>query len=104
MGRGKMNLRLGLVLVLCCAIPGPARSQQPSEMRSTTDQLAASVYNGPSMQTLGELTDSIGGRLTGGPEYVRATEWAVAKFKSFGIQNVEPRTVQDGCRLAARHG
>jgi carboxypeptidase Q len=83
-----MKLRLALILVLGCAIPVPDWSQQPSEMRSTTDELAASVYNGPSMQTLGELTDTIGGRLTGGPEYVRATEWAVAKFKSFGIQNV----------------
>ena len=40
------------------------------------ERLAVSIYNGPSMTTLGELSDGIGGRLTGSPAYVRSTEWA----------------------------
>ncbi len=68
------------------------------EMKSATDRLAASIYTGPSMRTLGELADGIGGRLTGSPAYVRSTEWAAAKFRSYGIENVrlEPFTMDAG--------
>lgn len=73
-----------------------ACAQQPADLKPATDHLAASIYGGPSMATLGELTDSIGGRVTGSPAYVRATEWAAAKFRSYGIQNVrlEPFTME----------
>jgi hypothetical protein len=50
------------------------------------------------MTTLGDLADGIGGRLTGSPAYVRSTEWAAAKFRSYGIENVrlEPFTIPAG--------
>jgi carboxypeptidase Q len=72
--------------------------QQPSEMKSATDRLVGLVYTGPAMSTLRELTDGIGGRLTGSPAYVQSTEWAVAKFHSFGIENVrlEPFGIDAG--------
>src|SRR5271169_2286541 len=90
-----MNLRRVIALSVWWAIPVLAWSQRPSEMKTVTDQLSASIYNGPSMTTLAELTDGIGGRLTGSPAYVRSTEWAVAKFRSYGIENVrlEPFTI-----------
>jgi carboxypeptidase Q len=104
--RGKMNLRRALVLLLWLAISVLAWSQPPSEMKPVTDRLAASVYNGPSMATLGELADGIGGRLTGSPAYVRATEWAAAKFRSYGIENVrlEPFTIEAGWRRGTASG
>src|ERR1700688_2657806 len=91
---GKMNLRRAIALAVWWTIPVLAWSQQPSEMKPVTNRLAASIYNGPSMTTLGELADGIGGRLTGSPAYVRSTEWAAAKFRSYGIENVrlEPFT------------
>ncbi len=58
------------------------------ELKSVADGLAASIYTGPSMSTLGELADGVGGRLTGSPAYVRATEWAAAKFRSYGVADV----------------
>src|SRR6202051_2453204 len=89
---GRMNLRHAVVSTvlsaMLVAIPVLGWAQEPSEMKPATDQLAASIYNGPSMATLGELADGIGGRLTGSPAYVRSTEWAVTKFRSYGIQNV----------------
>src|SRR6202140_108677 len=94
-----MNLRHAAALTaMLCALPVLGWSQQPSENKAVTDQLAASIYNGPSMATLEELADGIGGRLTGSPAYVRSTEWAVAKFRSYGIQNVrlEPFTIPAG--------
>ncbi len=90
-----MNLRRVVRLAVWWAIPVLAWAQRPSDMKPVTDQLAASIYNGPSMTTLGELTDGIGGRLTGSPAYVKSAEWAAAKFRSYGIENVrlEPFTI-----------
>lgn len=44
--------------------------------------------HGQVMQTLSELTDGIGPRLTNSPNQKRAAEWAMAKMKSYGLQNV----------------
>lgn len=83
-----MNLRLLALLTSCCWVPVVALAQNPADLKPVTDQLSASVFNGPSMATLRELSDGIGGRLTGSPAYVRSTQWAVEKFRSYGIQNV----------------
>jgi carboxypeptidase Q len=101
-----MNLRRAVALAVWWAIPVLAWSQQPSEMKPVTDQLAASIYTGPSMTTLGELADGIGGRLTASPAYVRSTEWAAAKFRSYGIENVrlEPFTIPAGWQRGTASG
>jgi hypothetical protein len=101
-----MNLRRGIALAVWWAIPVLAWAQQPSDMKPVTDRLAASIYNGPSMTTLGDLADGIGGRLTGSPAYVRSTEWAAAKFRSYGIENVrlEPFTIPAGWQRGSASG
>ncbi|MFZ0796786.1 MAG: M28 family peptidase [Terriglobales bacterium] len=101
-----MNLRRAFAWSVWWAIPVLAWSQRPSEIKPVTDQLAASIYNGPSMTTLGELADGIGGRLTASPAYVRSTEWAVAKFRSYGIENVrlEPFTIPAGWQRGTASG
>jgi len=95
-----------IALAVWWAIAGLAWSQQPSEMKPVTDRLAASIYNGPSMTTLGELADGIGSRLTASPAYVHSTEWAVAKFRSYGIENVrlEPFTIPAGWQRGTASG
>lgn len=101
-----MILRPAVAWLVWWAVPVLAWSQPPSEMKPVTDRLAASIYNGPSMATLGELTDSIGGRLTGSPAYVRSTEWAAAKFRSYGIENVrlEPFKIEAGWQRGTASG
>ena len=101
-----MNLRRGIALAVWWAIPVLVWAQQPSDMKPVTDRLAASIYNGPSMTTLGDLADGIGGRLTGSPAYVRSTEWAAAKFRSYGIENVrlEPFTIPAGWQRGTASG
>jgi hypothetical protein len=101
-----MNLRRGIALAVWWAIPVLAWAQQPSDMKPVTDRLAASIYNGPSMTTLGDLADGIGGRLTGSPAYVRSTEWVAAKFRSYGIETVrlEPFTIPAGWQRGAASG
>jgi len=101
-----MSLGRAIRWVVWCVIPVLAWAEQPSEMKPVTDRLAASIYNGPSMKTLGELTDGIGGRLTGSPAYVRSTEWAAAKFRSYGIENVrlEPFKIPAGWQRGTATG
>ncbi len=78
------------ILLVWLAMALAAGAEQPADIKPVTDKLTASIYGGPSMTTLRELSDGIGGRLTGSPAYVRATEWAAAKFRSYGIENVRP--------------
>jgi carboxypeptidase Q len=101
-----MNLRRAVALAVWSAIPVLTWSQTPSELKPVTDRLAASIYNGPSMTTLSDLADGIGGRLTGSPAYVRSTEWAAAKFRSYGIENVrlEPFTIPAGWQRGTASG
>jgi hypothetical protein len=101
-----MNLCRAIALAVWWVIPVLTWSQTPSELKPVTDRLAASIYNGPSMATLGELADGIGGRLTGSPAYVRSTEWAAAKFRSYGIENVrlEPFTIPAGWQRGTASG
>ena len=74
------------------------RRNPTAKCRTGADRLAASIYTGPAMRTLRELSDGFGGRLTGSPAYNQAAEWAAAKFRSYGIQNVrlEPFTMANG--------
>jgi carboxypeptidase Q len=93
-----MILRRALTWLLCLSVPVVAWSEQPLDLKPVTDRLAASIYTGPSVTTLRELTDDIGGRVTGTPSYVDATEWAAAKFRGYGIENVrlDPFTIPAG--------
>jgi carboxypeptidase Q len=81
-------------------------AQVSPDVKATADQLAGSIYVGPSMATLRELTDSYGGRLSGSPAHNRAVEWAAAKFRSYGIQSVklEPFTMPNGWQRNSAHG
>ncbi len=93
-----MNLRRVLIVLLIFMFVGLLAAQPAGEVRETADRLAASVYTGPAMHTLRELSDGFGGRLTGSPAYNHAAEWAAAKFRSYGIQNVklEPFIIPNG--------
>jgi carboxypeptidase Q len=76
------------------------------DVQNTAKQLAGSVYTGPSMTTLRELTDNFGGRLSGSPAYNRAVVWAVAKFRSYGIQSVHTESfmLPNGWQRGPAHG
>lgn len=95
-----------VLLVMACLTTALMWGQSPAEMKAVTNQLAGSIYTGPSMSTLRELTDSFGGRLTGSPAYARSAEWAAARFRSYGIQNVrlEPFTIPAGWQRGAASG
>ncbi len=93
-----MKLRYGVVFSFAILFCGLVFAAPNKEMQDGADHLAASIYTGPAMRTLRELSDGFGGRLTGSPAYNHAAEWAAAKFKSYGIQNVrlEPFAMDSG--------
>ncbi len=101
-----MNLRRVLIVMFIFAFVTLLVAQPAGDLRETTDRLAASVYTGPAMRTLRELSDGFGGRLTGSPAYNHAAEWAAAKFRSYGIENVrlEPFTIPNGWVRGTAHG
>ena len=101
-----MNLRSAMIVLMTLACAGVLAAEPAGEIRETTERLAGSVYTGPAMGTLRELSDDFGGRVTGSPSYNHAAEWAASKFRSYGIQNVrlEPFTIPNGWVRGTAHG
>jgi carboxypeptidase Q len=71
-----------LLLTLTCT------AASPDDLQQTANSLTGSIVTGPAMNTLRELTDGFGGRLSGSPAYEHSAEWAAAKFRSYGIRDV----------------
>jgi len=93
-----MKTHRAWIALLVFGFVGMLAAEPAGDVRETADRLAASVYTGPAMRTLRELSDGFGGRLSGSPAYNQAAEWAAAKFRGYGIQNVrlEPFTIPNG--------
>jgi carboxypeptidase Q len=90
--RRTLTVSLVLIFVLVCT------AQPANDLQQTANRIASSILLGPSIATLRELSDGIGGRLTGSPAYQQAADWAAAKFRSYGIRDVrqEPFSIQNG--------
>lgn len=74
-----------ILLLSLGALPGPSGAP-PEARRAETDRLvAAMLAETPALGDLRELTDTIGGRVTGTPENERAVEWALARFRAAGV-------------------
>ena len=101
-----MNFRRALMVSFLFLFLGGLMAEPNAEVRETADRLAGSVYTGPSMHTLRELTDGFGGRLSGSLAHNHAAEWAAAKFRSYGIQDVrlESFTMANGWTRGTAHG
>ena len=100
-----MTLRRFSAVLLVSACILTVSAQQTGDLQQATSQLAASVYTGPSMKTLRDLTDGIGGRLSGSPAHNRAAEWAQEQFRAAGVPNVhfESFTIANGWVRGTAH-
>jgi carboxypeptidase Q len=101
-----MSLRRVLIVWFIFLFASTLAAQPTRDVQETANRLAASIYTGPAMHTLRDLSDGFGGRLTGSPAYNHAAEWAAAKFRSYGIQNVrlEAFTIPNGWVRGTAHG
>ncbi len=81
-------LGLALTAALAATAQTPAPTVSP-ETRTAVKQLIGDILlNGQAYEYDRELADTIGPRLTGSPNYMRAAEWAQRQFKQLGLTNV----------------
>lgn len=92
-----LSTSLCLMLIVGVAIhadSGPSSAAEPASpaQDGTMPALVAiaghSMMSSESYDDLQELSDYIGGRLTGSPEAAKAVEWGMAKMKAMGLENV----------------
>jgi hypothetical protein len=84
-----------LVLMLATILAAAARAGAPAD---DVDRLTGRILGEtPAMSDLRELTDRIGGRISGTPACDRAVDWAAAKFREAGVDAVtlEPFTLAE---------
>ena len=93
----RMQIRAGLFMVLLAfapaplfcqsSAPGAAFSVSPETREAVRQLIGDSTLNGKAYAYEGDLADTIGPRLTGSANYMRATEWSTQQFKSLGLAN-----------------
>ncbi len=83
-----------LTALLLAAVTATAAAQTVSvspETRAELQQITGNIMlSGQAYEYDRELADTIGPRLTGSANYMRAAEWAQAKFREAGLSNVHP--------------
>ena len=92
MSRKICALSLSVLLYFClAAAKDSAEPSSPAE-DGTLPALTAIAGNGMignhSYSDLQELSDDIGGRVTGSPQAARAIEWGLGKMRAVGLENV----------------
>ena len=68
--------------------PEPASPAKDGTMPALTAIAGQGMLSTESYDDLQELSDDIGGRVTGSPEAARAVEWGMAKMRAMGLDNV----------------
>jgi carboxypeptidase Q len=70
------------------AVVGAAQQAPPADQTSLVRLGGQLILAGKAYEYDRQLADEIGPRLTGSPNYVKATGWAVAEFTRLGLSNV----------------
>jgi hypothetical protein len=100
----KLRTSLFSVLLLCLVAP-VMQAQEDARLREHSRRLASSIMTANSLDAVRHLTDTIGPRLVGSPEYERAARWAASQLRESGIRivRVESYEIPNGWqRIAAR--
>ncbi|MBS0374193.1 MAG: M20/M25/M40 family metallo-hydrolase [Proteobacteria bacterium] len=90
---------LAVAVGFAAAAASAAALEVTPELAATSRALAGGiVVGGASFETLGELADGIGPRLSGSEGYERAVQWAIERFRRAGVDDVhvEPVTLAHG--------
>jgi carboxypeptidase Q len=91
-----MRKSISIVVLAFCSVmslrgadaPGPASPAQDGTLPALTAIAGQGMMSPESYDDLAELSDYIGGRVTGSPEAAKAIEWGMAKMKAIGLENV----------------
>jgi hypothetical protein len=76
-----------LALALLAAGALPLAAQEPVDLSMMTRIREEGLHHSQVMETLYQLTDVIGPRLTGSPQAKRANEWTRDQFSQWGLAN-----------------
>src|SRR5207248_4323406 len=76
------------------AAPAPPAPSADGTMPALVSIAGHGMMDAHPYEDLEELSDMIGGRVTGSPEAARAVEWGIDKMKSIGLENVRAETWQ----------
>src|ERR1700704_1976286 len=89
---------VSLVFLFCFSLPAltsdgakpaePAAPAQDGTMPALTAIAGHGMMSTEAYDDLEELSDYIGGRVTGSPQAAQAVEWGMAKMKAMGLENV----------------
>ena len=83
---GRKLVLLAFIFGLCAsATPFPT---DDGTLPALTAIAGQGMMNDHAYQALEELSDQIGGRVTGSPQAQRAIEWGVEKMKAIGLEDV----------------
>ena len=106
------RFRSALILTLIAGLGASLQGQTPAAetLKPAVDKLLATETDGAhAYRTLEELTDDIGARLSGSPQFDQAIAWAKAKMEADGFENVHLEKVmiphwvrgEESCELVA---
>ncbi len=81
------------------ALAAPGSTEPPSPAEDGTLKALSAIAGEGMMDShaygyLQELSDDIGGRVTGTPQAAKAVEWGLARMRSMGLENVHAETWQ----------
>src|SRR6266853_6951619 len=91
------GLAVAIVLVAAGVAAADNKPKGPKEdgtMPSLVKIAGEGMMNSHAYQYLTELSDDIGSRVTGSPSERKSEEWAVAKMKAMGLENVHTEKYQ----------
>ncbi|HYX70297.1 MAG TPA: hypothetical protein VE825_14260, partial [Terriglobales bacterium] len=76
------------VLGLGATAAAPPSPSDDGTLPALTAIAGQGMMNDHAYQALEELSDQIGGRVTGSPQAQQAIEWGVGKMRAMGLENV----------------
>lgn len=97
--RYPLSLLILLSLSVRPAIAAPGSTEPPSPAEDGTLKALSAIAGAGMMEShaygfLEELSDDIGGRVTGTPQAAKAVGWGLARMRSIGLENVHAETWQ----------
>lgn len=93
MHRKTLSLTLA-VLTAAAFAAGPAAPSEDGTLPKLTAIAGQGMMSRGAYTDLQELSDDVGGRVTGTPEDKKAIEWGLAKMKAIGLENVHAEPYQ----------
>ncbi|HET9706412.1 MAG TPA: M20/M25/M40 family metallo-hydrolase [Vicinamibacterales bacterium] len=83
-----MRRSLSAVFLLTITVSLGAQTQNPLDTATINKIRGEAVANSQAMETHWWLSEAFGPRATGTPGYQKAADWAMGKFKEWGLQNI----------------